>query len=765
MEPDPAGTLGGGAAPAPFFSIVVPCCDVADYVAECFGSVLSQSFGDWECVVWIEESRDGTEAIVRSFAARDSRFRVHTGPRTGSCSVPRNRGVGAARGEYIVFLDGDDSLVPGSLARIAAAIEARPGADLYPCAVQVHDDCTGVDGELRDNYPADAPAELSGPEASILAYRHKKGRVHPQLQLNVFRRAFLRENALECIPGICNQDSEFSPRALYLARRVAPLHEPISVYRIRPGSVQTVPHPPGWSLNNLAVVFHSLLAFHVRVSRAKDFDSRVAVSWENAWVSIIIDYWFGIRNLRRVPRSRRRETLSSLFAGGFGDFDRLLRVAPFRHRAAAFWIRLFVRHPGLAGLTDCFFGGVYNRLSAWKTARSGNPRQNKPRALLYCPCLRLPMGGASHLGILLISALQEKFDVTVAVYQASDIPPAAAWLGVPVNAATLRVVRVRPSSDFLAKLDRTIPFYRTRILRRLAKDSRLCISTDGIRDFGKPAHHFIAGLTNLDDTIFCDFHSHGPALRIPFRRKLRRWIGDRILRPLLSVRSVREILADPRERIYPNSKYTEKSLQDYYGCFNSRIFLPPTLTEIPETDVPRDSLSIVYIGRLVVSKRIEELIGIVERARALSGKDFRLALAGHLGGDSYSERISGMIARRPWCRHAGVLGGRDKDAFLASGSYAVHTRRDEEFGIAVTEYLKAGVIPVVPDEGGAAEVVAFPPLSYRTDEDAALLLVRLANDEAFRGTCRRHCAARALLFTRKAYFDRQDALLAEIARP
>ena len=44
------------------------------------------------------------------------------------------------------------------------------------------------------------------------------------LQLTVFRRQFLVENELRCIHGLRRQDSEFSPQALYLAKRVVPLH-------------------------------------------------------------------------------------------------------------------------------------------------------------------------------------------------------------------------------------------------------------------------------------------------------------------------------------------------------------------------------------------------------------------------------------------------------------------------------------------------------------------------------------------------------------
>lgn len=52
----------------PFFSIIVPCCEVAPYVRECLDSVIGQSFTAWECLIGVETSTDATEEIVRSYA-------------------------------------------------------------------------------------------------------------------------------------------------------------------------------------------------------------------------------------------------------------------------------------------------------------------------------------------------------------------------------------------------------------------------------------------------------------------------------------------------------------------------------------------------------------------------------------------------------------------------------------------------------------------------------------------------------------------------
>lgn len=342
----------------PFFSIAVPCCDVAAYLDECIASLLSQPFRDWECLLYVEESRDGTLEIARRYAAKDPRFRVFEGPRSGSCSVPRNRCVEEARGEYMVFLDGDDTLVPDALARIAGAIAVRPGADLYPCLMRVRNETDGRDEPDRDNYPRDFTGELAGPGATRMVYTFLRFPC-PMLQQTVFRRQYLVDRDLKCLPGRRRQDSEFAPRALYLARRVVPLHEPLYVYRIRGGSVSTLSRGTGYYHEDYAAILASLLAFHSRVARGPGFDPPISRLWAKHWTTWVFYYWFSPRAIRETPRRRRRETLARAFPDGFADFDLLLRASSASKRVAGCFMKVFLRHPRMGWLADLFFRGVY----------------------------------------------------------------------------------------------------------------------------------------------------------------------------------------------------------------------------------------------------------------------------------------------------------------------------------------------------------------------------------------------------------------------
>ena len=337
----------------PFFSIVIPCCNVGSYIRECLDSILKQPFQDWECLPIIEDSKDDTEKIINEVASADSRFRVFKQPRSGSAAKPRNTGLENAKGEYLIYLDGDDSLAEDALGKLAQRMAERPGADMYACAILEYED-GGKTIRTIDNYLTDAPVELTGHDAILLLYKYWKN-PSPMVQEVIWRVDFLNEHALRFVDGLQHDDHEFFPRALYRAKRVVPLHEVFYLYRRQLNSI-TLGHKkePGHFLKYMCVVLKSLFAFHAKVSTEPGFDPRIAQCWAREWIAWLFD-WFYEWNVSRIPREKRRETLNILFADGFGDLDALAKNASFHRRVAVWWVKLFMRHPSFAGLAEFFF--------------------------------------------------------------------------------------------------------------------------------------------------------------------------------------------------------------------------------------------------------------------------------------------------------------------------------------------------------------------------------------------------------------------------
>lgn len=98
------------------FSIITPCYNGAEYIADCIESVRAQTFEDWEMLVVDDCSTDRSAEIVKQYAKEDSRIKyLYTPKRSGSPSLPRNIGIDHAQGDFIAFLDADDMWLPRKL--------------------------------------------------------------------------------------------------------------------------------------------------------------------------------------------------------------------------------------------------------------------------------------------------------------------------------------------------------------------------------------------------------------------------------------------------------------------------------------------------------------------------------------------------------------------------------------------------------------------------------------------------------------------------
>ena len=108
------------------FSIVVPVYKVEKYIGKCLDSVLTQSFSDYEIVVVDDETPDGSMAIVaQRAAAYPGKIRVLHQQNKGLGGA-RNTGAAAAEGEYLLFLDSDDYLAPGTLEALDGLLKQEP---------------------------------------------------------------------------------------------------------------------------------------------------------------------------------------------------------------------------------------------------------------------------------------------------------------------------------------------------------------------------------------------------------------------------------------------------------------------------------------------------------------------------------------------------------------------------------------------------------------------------------------------------------------
>jgi glycosyltransferase involved in cell wall biosynthesis len=114
-----------GGAHANLVSIIIPCYNAQDFLAETLVSAFEQTYPRTEIIVIDDGSTDRTAELVLSYG---SRVNVEFGPNRGA-SAARNRGTALARGAFVQYLDADDLLTPDAIERRIAVLQ-ETGADV-----------------------------------------------------------------------------------------------------------------------------------------------------------------------------------------------------------------------------------------------------------------------------------------------------------------------------------------------------------------------------------------------------------------------------------------------------------------------------------------------------------------------------------------------------------------------------------------------------------------------------------------------------------
>lgn len=103
------------------FSIIIPIYKVERFLCQCVDSVLKQTYQDYELILVDDGSPDRCGQIIDRYAAQDQRvIAIHK--ENGGVVSARKTGARAAKGEYVIILDGDDWLAENALERLAQAI-------------------------------------------------------------------------------------------------------------------------------------------------------------------------------------------------------------------------------------------------------------------------------------------------------------------------------------------------------------------------------------------------------------------------------------------------------------------------------------------------------------------------------------------------------------------------------------------------------------------------------------------------------------------
>ena len=208
---------------SPLFSIIIPVYGVEQYLCKCLDSVANQTFSDWECICVDDGSPDNCGKILDEYKDAfkgTQRFEViHQA--NGGVSAARNTALDVAKGEWVQFLDSDDSLKLVFLENLANDIRQHPDVDaIEHSAIYCKTDGTQTIGTYEGHLPPEVV--ISGEDVLKDAYGKKYTSLSRCSCYKIFRRQVIEQAQLRFTKGIpLGEDELFATQFYAFADKVA----------------------------------------------------------------------------------------------------------------------------------------------------------------------------------------------------------------------------------------------------------------------------------------------------------------------------------------------------------------------------------------------------------------------------------------------------------------------------------------------------------------------------------------------------------------
>lgn len=211
------------------FSIVVPVYNVAEYLPKCIQSILANDCSDCEILLVDDGSTDGRSGqLCDEFeAAHPDLIRAIHKP-NGGLGDARNAGLEQAKGDYLVFIDSDDHIVPDYLATVSAAMDRTPG-EVYTF------DFFLDNGQTMEVYP-DSRALPEG-VAFTLAQQPSLLLQQPSACARVWKRSLFLSTGIRYPARAWYEDIRTSGKLFAQASGIVAIHKPLYCYFVRDNSI------------------------------------------------------------------------------------------------------------------------------------------------------------------------------------------------------------------------------------------------------------------------------------------------------------------------------------------------------------------------------------------------------------------------------------------------------------------------------------------------------------------------------------------------
>lgn len=210
-------------------SVIVPVYNVAEYLPACMDALLCQSCQSWEIILVDDGSTDGKSgALCDAYAEQHPELVRVIHQANGGLGAARNTGIETAKGEYLLFVDSDDTLAPEALERLSAWVK-ESHADMYVFGFCYVTEAGEQAGEPRLSAVTGQPVTLADEPAMLLD--------SPSACFRLWKRELFADGTVRFPGRVWYEDLCTTPKALLRARSIVQKPDALYRYLLRVGSI------------------------------------------------------------------------------------------------------------------------------------------------------------------------------------------------------------------------------------------------------------------------------------------------------------------------------------------------------------------------------------------------------------------------------------------------------------------------------------------------------------------------------------------------
>lgn len=211
-------------------SIIVPVYNVKEYLDDCISSVLNQPAGSWEIIIVDDGSTDGSAELCDKWANRGGIKVIHQ--ENKGLSGARNAGIRASHGDYLLFLDSDDTLVENSLEQILFELDKNRPDLLVGKAYSVN-----KSGERKPKVKYTTNEGLYSRNTFLYEMIKNPKGVAFCAQYWICSKALIEKHGLRFIDRLIHEDEVWTPQLILTSETIYFMDEYFYNHLIRDGSI------------------------------------------------------------------------------------------------------------------------------------------------------------------------------------------------------------------------------------------------------------------------------------------------------------------------------------------------------------------------------------------------------------------------------------------------------------------------------------------------------------------------------------------------